>query len=504
MLKNLGWSLTRVWTIDWWDNRERVINRLLAKLDALKAEAERKIEEAKATEEARKAEEADRENEAARVKAELENQAAEVLAEDEEAEKEQTEKKQRAVETQIHPVAESATASGNETENKTEDETGTQAAKESEEEEKSEVLQSSQAENDSHNETEALPENDPLVGLLQKIADAKCRIIDKRQNGGALWIVGGKNLSPIMNEFKGLGVHFIFKAGGGKATGGKDGWWAKTDIVLPDLNKKPSISERSVIEDVSAVKPETIEDIPVKVSEDVNAEDTAEQEQDSNMEETVHEESKETEEKPAKVQTQEDPVDYVEANLPVTNVSQSEFAAVSNKKEISNRILAVLEVEAPILKESLFRRIWTSFNIQKTTAAIEATEKAMKAAKVKTSRQKGIVYCWAPGQDPKEYTGIRISNTRSGNEICQQEIKNAACYVLKNKGELSKDDLIKEVSLLFGYKRLGKKLETALAAGVQYARTSGGIVSVAGRKYAVAPEEDADDDADFITVDEDN
>ena len=211
------------------------------------------------------------------------------------------------------------------------------------------------------------------------------------------------------------------------------------------------------------------------------------------MEETAHEESKETEEKPAKMQTQEDPVDYVEANLPVTNVSQSEFAAVSNKKEISNRILAVLEVEAPILKDSLFRRIWTSFNIQKTTAAIEATEKAMKAAKVKTSRQKGIVYCWAPGQDPKEYTGIRVSNNRSGDEICQQEIKNAACYVLKNKGELSKDDLIKEVSLLFGYKRLGKNLEIALAAGVQYARTSGGIVSVAGGKYAVAPEEDVEE-----------
>lgn len=111
---------------------------------------------------------------------------------------------------------------------------------------------------------------------------------------------------------------------------------------------------------------------------------------------------------------------------------------------------------------------------------------------VKTSRQKGIIYCWNPGQDPKEYTGIRIGNTRSGNEICQQEIKNAACYVLKNKGELSKDDLIKEVSLLFGYKRLTKNLETALAVGVQYARSSGAIISVAGGKYAVAPEEEAE------------
>ncbi len=455
VLKNLGWSLTRVWTIDWWDNREKVINKLLGKLDSLKAEAERKFEEAKATEEARKAEEADRETEAAKVRTELENQAAEVLEEDKEAEKEQAEKKQRTIE---NPLVESV----------------------------------SKPENETEDETEALPESNPLVGLLQKIADAKCRIIDKRQNGGALWIVGGKNLSPIMKEFNELGVRFIFKAGGGKATGGKDGWWAKTDIDLPDLNKKSSVPAESVPEVVSVVNPEIVEDILDKETDNVNTEDkedTEGREQVSATEEFAHGETKQTEEKTADIQIQEDPVDYVEANLPVTNITQSEFAAASNKKEISNRILTVLAVEAPILKENLFRRIWTSFNIQKTTAAIEATEKAMKAAKVKTSKQKGIVYCWAPGQDPKEYIGIRISNTRSGDEICQQEIKNAACYVLKNKGELSKDDLIKEVSLLFGYKRLGKNLETALAAGIQYARTSGDIVCAAGGKYAVAPKE---------------
>ena len=31
-----------------------------------------------------------------------------------------------------------------------------------------------------------------------------------------------------MQEFKKLGFHFTFKA-----TGGRDGWWAKTDITLP-------------------------------------------------------------------------------------------------------------------------------------------------------------------------------------------------------------------------------------------------------------------------------
>lgn len=107
----------------------------------------------------------------------------------------------------------------------------------------------------------------------------------------------------------------------------------------------------------------------------------------------------------------------------------------------------------------------------------------MKAAKVKNTKQKGVVYCWNENQDPKEYMGIRVSNERSDDEICQQEIANAIRYVLKEKGALDKDELIKETSLLFGYKRLGKNLEANLMIGLQYAKTSGFISANVSGKY---------------------
>ena len=114
---------------------------------------------------------------------------------------------------------------------------------------------------------------------------------------------------------------------------------------------------------------------------------------------------------------------------------------------------------------------------------MEATEKALKAAKIKTTKQKGIVVCWTANQDPKAYYGLRVSNERSGEEICSQELKNAIVYALQNKGALAKDDLIKEASVVLGYKRLGKNLEAALTAGVQFARSSGAIVYVPGGMY---------------------
>ena len=51
--------------------------------------------------------------------------------------------------------------------------------------------------------------------------------IDKREKGGALWIVGGIEMQKIVETCEEFGVHFEFKKNGGKATKNRDGWWAK-------------------------------------------------------------------------------------------------------------------------------------------------------------------------------------------------------------------------------------------------------------------------------------
>ena len=164
-------------------------------------------------------------------------------------------------------------------------------------------------------------------------------------------------------------------------------------------------------------------------------------------------------------------------------MSAADYSASANKAEISKRALAIVDAEAPILKDVLVRKLMNSFGVNKGAAVLDATEKAIKAAKIKTTKQKGIIFCWAADQDPKAYYGLRVSKERSGDEICPQELRNAIVYALQTKGELAKDDLIKEASVVLGYKRLGKNLEAALTAGVQFAKSSGAIVFVPGGKY---------------------
>ena len=49
--------------------------------------------------------------------------------------------------------------------------------------------------------------------------------IDRRKQGGALWVIGGPKLEPLMQECALRGTRFKFKPEGGNATQGRPGWW---------------------------------------------------------------------------------------------------------------------------------------------------------------------------------------------------------------------------------------------------------------------------------------
>ena len=474
VLKHLGWTLCRVWTIDWWDNREKELNKLLTKLEQLKFETEQKIEKQKAAEEARREEEAAREAELMRVKEELQVQAAEVVAEDEEAEKSQrgtsisretseVEKfDDESVEEEMHNH-EVVFSEGDKSD----------SASETSEQEKNELNAMSTSD-----KAEGKVSDSPLSVLVNKLKEANAKIVDKRQNGGALWIIGGKELQPIMNEFKMQGIVFAFKVGGGKATGGKDGWWAKTEIELP----APEKVETSVPCVPVPTENQKKQDTPI-AEEDVstNVNDSAEVVETVSDVQTSSDEQKQEAEVSANVI-----VDYKVAHLEEAFVSPTEFVAAYNKSDLVGKILTVVEVEGPIQKDVLMRKVFAAYGVSKSGATVEAFEKALKVAKVKNTKQKGVVFCWNEGQDPKTYSEIRVTNERSGDEICQQEISNAICHILKEKGSMDKDELIKETSILFGYKRLGKNLEASLLVGLQYARTSGFVVPAGGNHFELA------------------
>ena len=64
--------------------------------------------------------------------------------------------------------------------------------------------------------------------VITLIKSTGTEYIDKRDNGGALWVIGKSDeLSELIKRCKNMGIHFTFKGGGGRATKNRDAWWSK-------------------------------------------------------------------------------------------------------------------------------------------------------------------------------------------------------------------------------------------------------------------------------------
>lgn len=70
-------------------------------------------------------------------------------------------------------------------------------------------------------------------GNKETLMDAICRckipFVDKRTQGGALWIIVGKELSGFAQKCRRRGVYFQFCPGGGKSTQRRDAWFVTGD-----------------------------------------------------------------------------------------------------------------------------------------------------------------------------------------------------------------------------------------------------------------------------------
>lgn len=63
--------------------------------------------------------------------------------------------------------------------------------------------------------------------LIPALAQKGIKVIDKRANGGCLWVLGGKELTSYMSELKEVGIKFTFSEKGGRVSGHKPSWFYK-------------------------------------------------------------------------------------------------------------------------------------------------------------------------------------------------------------------------------------------------------------------------------------
>lgn len=74
--------------------------------------------------------------------------------------------------------------------------------------------------------------------LMDAIRQQGILFVDKRAQGGALWIIGGKELTGFVQKCRRRGVHFQFCPGGGKSTQRRDAWFVTGDAEFRPWQQK--------------------------------------------------------------------------------------------------------------------------------------------------------------------------------------------------------------------------------------------------------------------------
>lgn len=71
--------------------------------------------------------------------------------------------------------------------------------------------------------------NSPHFHLRTLLERLGLRVLDKRAVGGALWVIGDRQLQPVMERLEELNVRFAFKPDGGRTTGYRAAWWTAAE-----------------------------------------------------------------------------------------------------------------------------------------------------------------------------------------------------------------------------------------------------------------------------------
>lgn len=155
---------------------------------------------------------------------------------------------------------------------------------------------------------------------------------------------------------------------------------------------------------------------------------------------------------------------------------------------IADRMQRIIDTEAPIMYDRLVKKTLRAFHIARSSPqTLEATDKAFKKVLARMNKQVGVKFYWRKDQDPDQYriyrSDVNSGDRRPVDEICQQELKNAVCIALREKGAQDKESLLKSTIRIMGYSRSSPALVAAAEKGLKYGRKTGEIVQDEEKRF---------------------
>lgn len=157
------------------------------------------------------------------------------------------------------------------------------------------------------------------------------------------------------------------------------------------------------------------------------------------------------------------------------------FDEVSSK-ELLLILAEIIKTESPIHKDELYNRVKTVYNVKKTRKFKEKVDEVLHSIEL---INKGVYNKEEFYFNKDVPTVARIRNKPNIDFIAFDEIVNAINQSLMMNNSLHIDDLLKQVSLLFGFKALSKKTSDKINEIVYYMKFKG-MIDIDEKKYLVS------------------
>lgn len=162
-------------------------------------------------------------------------------------------------------------------------------------------------------------------------------------------------------------------------------------------------------------------------------------------------------------------IDYSLCPVQDCGVLPEEFTYPDWETLIQHQISDVINVEAPISRDQLCRRVLSMWGISRIGSRIDNHFNRLFARmNLKTTGVGKDRFFWMSEQNPADYMNYRIYMT-TASDISPEEVSVAVYEVLEAQISLSREDLIRETARLFGYARLGSIVESSMLRGIEKA-----------------------------------
>ncbi|MFA5044972.1 MAG: DUF3320 domain-containing protein [Paludibacter sp.] len=174
------------------------------------------------------------------------------------------------------------------------------------------------------------------------------------------------------------------------------------------------------------------------------------------------------EEQPEETVLHNNGISYQSATLPFSGIHSDYFMFTEYKHKIISQIEQIMEIEAPISRTLLCKKVLNSWGISRLGQRLDGyLEMILMELPYYRTHQNSVI--WLSKEQCDNFEVFRLNSNRDAVDIPPEEVAIAMKQIVQDQISLPTNDLARLAAQLFGFSRFGTNVEASMYKGIQEA-----------------------------------